>query len=165
MKTQKLFTGIIIFLLLLYSCKQQVTSTSTLVDMANRKFEAMNQHDSNAIAKLYADSAKIQSPNFDKPETGPAGIRSIYNRYFTSTPDMVYTITRILPGDSSVTVEYTFAGTMQHLEDSGPKYMLGKYYKLKACSVLEIRNGMIVSDVSYFDQVAFLKQVGFFDQH
>jgi len=39
------------------------------------------------------------------------------------------------------------------------------YYSVKSCTVLEIRNGKIIADISYFDQVAFLRQVGFFDKH
>ncbi|MEO7529763.1 MAG: nuclear transport factor 2 family protein [Sediminibacterium sp.] len=124
----------------------------------------MNKHDVVAIARFYADSALIQSPNLEATEFGPKGAKNIYERYFTTSPDMAYTITRILPGDSSVTIEYTFAGTMQHLESTAPTYMLNKYYSIKSCTVLEIRNGKIVADISYFDQVAFLRQVGFFDK-
>ncbi len=155
-----------IFLLAgLYACKHKAKPISPLIDLVNKRFDAMNRHDTNAIAKFYDDSALIQSPNMQKTEIGPKGICGVYGRYFTTSPDMAYTISRILPGDSSVTVEYTFAGTMRHLENSVPSYMLGKYYSLKSCTILEIHNGKIIADITYFDQVAFLRQVGFFDQH
>lgn len=165
MKKENYLLSICLLLLIFSACKQKAKPVSPLIDLVNKKFEAMNRHDTNAIAKLYDDSALIQSPNMERTEMGPKGILGVYGRYFTTSPDMVYTISRILPGESSVTVEYTFAGTMKHLENSVPSYMLGKYYSIKSCTVLEVRNGKIIADVSYFDQVAFLRQVGFFDQH
>ncbi len=133
-------------------------------DLVYQRFNAMNKHDLKAIDTLYSDSAQIESPNLQAPEKGRTGIHSVYSRYFISSPDLHYVITRILPGDSSITVEYTSTGTMKHLED-GPSYMLDKKYTLKNCTILEIRNNLIVRDVSYFDQVSFLRQVGFFEQH
>lgn len=143
------------------SCKQP----STLKELVYKRFDAMNKHDLKGIDTLYADSALIESPNFAAPEKGKAGIHSVYNRYFISSPDLVYTITKILTGDSSVTIEFTSTGTIKHLEGGGPAYMLDKKYTLQNCTILEIRNNKILRDVSYFDQVAFLRQVGFFDQH
>ncbi|MDP4216657.1 MAG: hypothetical protein Q8927_10675 [Bacteroidota bacterium] len=35
---------------------------------------------------------------------------------------------------------------------------------LQTCTRLDIRGGRIAKQVNYFDQVAFLRQVGFFDQ-
>lgn len=165
MQKEKWILLICLFAVLLNACKEKTKPVSPLIELVNKKFEAMNRHDTNAIAALYADSALIQSPNFDKTEIGLKGAKAVYHRYFITSPDMVYTISRILPGDSSITVEYTFSGTMKHLENGGPDYMLNKYYSLKCCTVLEIRNGKIVADISYFDQVAFLRQVGFFDKH
>jgi len=46
-----------------------------------------------------------------------------------------------------------------------PDYMRGKKYSLQNCTRMSIMNGKITWQVSYFDQVAFLKQVGFFEQH
>ncbi len=165
MQNGKWILLICLFTVLLNACRHKSKPISPLIELVNKKVEAMNRHDSNAIAALYADSALIQSPNFDKTEIGPKGAKLVYHRYFITSPDMVYNISRILTGDSSVTVEYTFSGTMKHLENGGPEYMLNKYYSIKSCSVLEIRNGKIIADISYFDQVAFLRQVGFFDKH
>jgi steroid delta-isomerase-like uncharacterized protein len=159
------FLFIILFVVVMYGCKKHAKPISPLIDLVNRKFEAMNRHDTDAIAKLYDENAVIQSPNMEKTETGPKGARGVYHRYFITSPDMVYNISRLLHGDSSVTVEYTFSGTMQHLENDVPQYMLGKRYSLKSCTVMEIHNGKIIADITYFDQVAFLRQVGFFDTH
>jgi steroid delta-isomerase-like uncharacterized protein len=154
---------LVVFAGLCFACKKP--SPSKMIDLVHQRFEAMNKHDLKGIDTLYSDSALIESPNLNSPEKGRTGIHSVYSRYFVSSPDLIYTITRIIPGDSSVTVEFTSTGTMQHLEGGGPSYMLGKKYTLKNCAVLDIRNNKIVHETSYFDQVAFLRQVGFFDQH
>ena len=145
------------------ACKNP--SSSNMIELVHHRFDAMNQHDLKGIDTLYSDNAIIESPDLNAPEKGRTGIHAVYSRYFVSSPDLIYTITRIIPADSSVTVEFTSTGTMKHLEGGGPAYMLDKKYTLKNCTVLDIRNNKIVHDISYFDQVAFLRQVGFFDQH
>ena len=162
MKTQYGFFLFVVCLLSFSSCKQTTLTNTELVTL---RFDALNKHDLAALENLYSDSALIESPNLSAPEKGKNGIHSVYSRYFKSSPDLVYTITKILPGDSSVSVEFTSTGTMKYLEDGGPAYMLDKKYSLHNCTILEIRNHKIVRDASYFDQVSFLRQVGFFEQH
>jgi len=172
MRQQKRLLFLVLAILILFYAimtaykenKRSHITNQPIVDLVKQRFAAMNRHDTDAIAKLYADGAVIQSPNAEKDVLGPAGIRSVYRRYFLTSPDMKYSITRIIPADSSATVEFTFTGTMQHMEDAGAKYMLGKRYTLKSCVILEVHDQKFVRDVSYFDQVAFLRQVGFFEQ-
>jgi len=38
--------------------------------------------------------------------------------------------------------------------------MKGKKFAVKMASVLEIKNGKIVRDVTYYNQLSFLKQIG-----
>jgi len=42
--------------------------------------------------------------------------------------------------------------------------MKGKKYTLNYCAILTISKNKITKETDYFDQVAFLRQVGFFDQ-
>jgi steroid delta-isomerase-like uncharacterized protein len=130
------------------------------------KIAAMNQHDLEGIGKFYADSARIQSTGFEPTEIGPSGIQGVYKRYFTSTPDLRFEISRITTTEGAAVIEYTSAGTLQQspLEDVIPAYMVGKKYTLQNCTRIDIKDGKIVSEMTYFDQVAFLRQMGFFDQ-
>ncbi|HWA35189.1 MAG TPA: nuclear transport factor 2 family protein [Cyclobacteriaceae bacterium] len=130
------------------------------------KFEAMNSHNLDALGNLYSDSARIQSLGFEPTEIGPAGIKGVYTRYFASTPDLKFEISRITTSDESVFIEYTSSGTMQQspLEAVIPAYMIGKPYTLKNCTRIDVRDGKIVAEMTYFDQLAFLRQMGFFEQ-
>lgn len=121
-------------------------------------------HDLKAIAAGYSDSAKVYSPNREGAKTGSAGITEVYSRYFTSTPDLSYKITNIIDAVSHIIAEYTSGGTLSNPEGSTQAYMKGKKYLLNYCTVFTIENGKIVKETDYFDQVAFLRQAGFFDQ-
>ena len=133
-------------------------------NIAEQWVSLLNAHDSAGLPFLYADTAKLRSPNWEGAKSGMAEIKTIYSRYFSSTPDLQHRIDRITCNDSSVTVEYHFYGTLSNPEAGGPSYMKGKSYYLNACTVMIIRKGKITSQQTYFDQVAFLRQVGFFDQ-
>lgn len=88
----------------------------------------------------------------------------MYTRYFASTPDLWYNVTHIINAGENIVVEYTSAGTLSNPEGNTPTYMKDKKYTLNYCVVFTIKNGQIIKEVDYFDQVAFLRQVGFFDQ-
>ena len=129
-----------------------------------KRFDLINRHQTDSLAMLYTANAYLESPNFDGIKNGPAGIREAYSRYFTSTPDLHYTVTEVVPADSIVVATYTWGGTLQTPENGTPAYMRGKKYVLKGCTIFTVREGKISREASYFDQVVFLRQVGFFNQ-
>jgi len=131
----------------------------------NAHFNALTKHDVKAIASGYADSAKVYSPNWEGAKIGPAGLTETYNRYFASTPDLAYKINHIINAGNEVIVQFTQSGTLSNPESGTPDYMKGKKYTLDCCAVFSVKDNKITSESDYFDQVAFLRQVGFFDQH
>lgn len=155
---------IIVFIAMLLVNSSFAQSRMNMHQLVNYLFDAMNQHNAVAIAQLYAENAEIESPNWEGVKKGAASAQEIYSRYFTSSPDLKYIITGIYIDSATVIVEYTSDGTMLQLEANTPKYMLGKHYTLKNITRLQIVNEKIIRSVTYFDQVAFLRQVGFFDQ-
>ncbi len=158
------FLKFLLFLFLLGSFSGIHAQKYNLREIVTRRFAYLNHHDISDLSALYDDSAKIVSPNFTGTSTGPAGIRDIYGRYFRSTPDLSYQITRMILADSTAVVEFISKGTLDSLEKGVPAFMKGKSYSLKNCEVLDFRNGKIISDSSYFDQVSFLRQMGYFDR-
>ncbi len=134
-------------------------------DVIANHFNALAQHDVKAIANGYADDAQVFSPNWEGAKTGPAGISEVYTRYFSSSPDLTYKVLNTINAGSTIVVEYTTSGTLSNPESGTPDYMKGKKYTLTYCAIFTIKNGKIAKKTDYFDQVAFLRQVGFFDQH
>ena len=128
-------------------------------------FKALNAHDVKLLSSEYIDDAQIFSPNWDGAKVGPAGITETYGRYYKTTPDLSYKINNIINAGDNVIVEYSWTGTMTKPEPGEPTYMEGKKYTLQGCVIFVIKNNKIVKETNYFDQVSFLRQVGFFDQH
>lgn len=141
---------------------QKPLAQSTIIDS---HFKALNSHDIKAITSGYSADAQIVSPNWEGAKTGTDSISVIYNRYFKSTPDLKYVVTNVINAGNVFTVEYTWSGSLSNPEGGEPAYMKGKAYKLKACAIFVVKGNKIVKETDYFDQVAFLRQVGFFDQH
>ncbi|WP_295667991.1 nuclear transport factor 2 family protein [uncultured Mucilaginibacter sp.] len=128
-------------------------------------FEALTKHDVKAIAAGYTDSANVYSPNWEGAKTGHAGIIEVYTRYFASTPDLAYKVNHIIYTGEYVVAEYTVSGTLSKPVANTPAYMKDKKYTLEYCAVFTIKGNKIIKETDYFNQVAFLRQVGFFDQH
>ncbi|MDE3058809.1 MAG: ester cyclase, partial [Bacteroidota bacterium] len=78
--------------------------------------------------------------------------------------DLKYEMTHEVIGKNSAVVEYSSSGTLENNEKGVPAYMRGKKYVLKNCTRMDFENGKIVSEATYFDQVSFLKQMGYFEQ-
>ncbi len=142
------------------------TASAALEALVLKKMEALNAHDLDAIGKFYADSAKIQSLGFEQTETGPEGVKGVYKRYFASTPDLKFEVTRMITTNETVVIEYNSGGTMQQspLEAVIPEYMIGKKYTLRNVTRMDFKDGKIIGEMTYFDQLSFLRQMGFFDQ-
>jgi steroid delta-isomerase-like uncharacterized protein len=157
----KRFNQAFITCILLAVCQCAWCQSSKLIE---DHFKAMSNHDVKAIVAGYDDSAKVYSPNWEGAKTGTAGVTEVYSRYFTSTPDLTYKVTRSIDAGENIIVEYTSAGTLSNPEGATPAYMKDKKYSLNICVIFTIKNNKIIKETNYFDQVAFLRQVGFFDQ-
>jgi steroid delta-isomerase-like uncharacterized protein len=157
-----------VFLIAINACcivgASQTKKAATNTKLINALFKAMNQHDSIAIAGFFADSATLESPNWEGTQKGKQAVTTVYSRYFKGTPDLTFNVANMVACDTVVVVEYTFAGQFSNPEGSSPAYMKDKKYSLKGITRYNIHGGKISAAVSYFDQVAFLRQVGFFDQ-
>jgi limonene-1,2-epoxide hydrolase len=150
-----------LFVLLVIAAKSVYSQPAKLID---DHFKALANHDVKAIAAGYDDSAKVFSPNWEGAKTGPAGVTEVYTRYFASTPDLAYKVIHVINAGPDIVVEYTSSGTLSNPEGSTPAYMKDKKYALNYCAIFTIKNNKILKETDYFDQVAFLRQVGFFDQ-
>jgi steroid delta-isomerase-like uncharacterized protein len=163
---KRLFVACVIFILSLATISLYAQKAAAqLRTIATAWMDALNRHDTDAIAKMYSDNAQLESPNWEGAKTGRAGAREVYGRYFLGTPDLQHKMTHLITTDSNIVIEYISTGTLSNPEKNTPEYMRGKKYTLRNCTRLDVVNGKIVRQINYFDQVAFLRQVGFFDQH
>lgn len=158
---------LLLFLLLFIGNKtfsQTTKPKDANMQLVHQFFDAVNAHDTTALKNFCDDSIRIESPNWEGVQTGLHAIAVVYSRYFNGTPDIKYSITNIIATKNAAVVEYTFTGTFSNPEKGTPDYMRNKNYSIKSISRIDIENNKIKDLVTYFDQVSFLKQVGFFDQ-
>lgn len=123
-------------------------------------FAAFNRHDVEAMTALYSDDAFIDSPDFDAPKRGQQTIRETYTKYFQQTPNIRNDVKSIVACGDKVFVEFISSGTIENPPAYAPPQMKGKKFAVKMASVLEIKNGKIARDVTYYNQLSFLKQIG-----
>lgn len=156
-----------LFAIIIYSTHifaQSNKESKINTEIIQQFFAALNNHDTLALVKFCDDSVHIESPNWEGIETGKPALAHAYARYFKTDPYLKYTITNIVATNNATVVEYTSGGQMTNLEANIPEYMRGRKYILKNCTRFNFANSKITGIVTYFDQVSFLKQMGFFDQ-
>lgn len=156
MKKKLRYSFIISFLLLVI-----VDRASAQSPVIEDHFKAINSHDVKTIEAGYTSDAQLFSPNWE----GANNAGDVFTRYFKSTPDLLYQVKSIINAKNTIVVEYTFSGTLTNPEAGTPDYMKGKKYTLQGCAIFTMKDDKIVKETNYFDQVAFLRQVGFFDQN
>lgn len=138
----------------------QMSDINEPVEIVKAFFEAFNRHDAETMASFYAEDVFVDSPDFPAPKRTPKEVAENYQNYFESTPDIKDELKNIIVSGDKVIVEFVSSGTIQNLAPDDPPIMKGKKFSLKICSVLEIKNGKIVRDITYYDQLSFLQQVG-----
>ena len=121
--------------------------------VARAMFDAFNRHDLDALAALYAPDAVLVSPDVDGPRQGPSGARQTYGELFALAPDVQDRVVRLVADGPWVAVEFVSTGTASLPDGDRP-------FSLEVAALLEVRDGRIVQDRSYFDPGAFLRQVG-----
>lgn len=128
-------------------------------------FNALNRHNIKLLLKDYDPNVQVTSSGWVGVHVGTREMMFDYGRYFHETPDLKYDIENVyFSGDSIATVEYTTAGTVTNAAKDTPLGIVGKRYILNNCTIFTIRNGRVVKENTYFDQFAFLKQMGLFDK-
>jgi steroid delta-isomerase-like uncharacterized protein len=151
-------------ILVLALVPKSLIAQSTNAKIAMAWIDALNKHDLDALALMYADGIQLESPNWEGTKTGKAEAKETYRRYFSTTPDLRYELTHFIETPIAIVIEYISSGTFKNPENGTPEYMRGKKYSLKNCMRMDLQAGKMSRLVNYFDQVAFLRQVGFFDQ-
>jgi predicted ester cyclase len=142
---------------------QYASAQST--DRIREHFRILNSHDLKAQANEYANDAQVFSPNWEGAKVGPSAITEAYTRYYKTTPDLTYRVSNMIRSGDNVIVQYSSSGTMVKPEAGRTSLYGGQKNSLQNCVILVLKNNKIVRETNYFDQIAFLRQVGFFDRH
>ena len=106
-------------------------------------FRAFNRHDADAIQRLYASDAVHQCPDHWLLR-GNKAIADVFRSLFASIPDVTDTIKSLDSCGNKVFVEFVATGA-----STGHG---GERLNMRMFSVLEVRNGKVVRDSTYYDR-------------
>jgi steroid delta-isomerase-like uncharacterized protein len=130
-------------------------------EIMDRVTEALFKQDMDAAKEAYAEDAVAETPD-QGTINGRDAVIAYLQEFFTAFPDASYEpINQHESGNDAIDEGY-FVGT-----NTGPLAMpdgempaTGKSVRLRSCDVATVENGQIVSHRFYFDQMAFIEQLG-----
>lgn len=112
------------------------------ISIAQKWFDAFNEHDLEKLLSLYDDNAqhyspklKIRQPETNGMVTGKPALRAWWQDAFDRLPTLNYRYTTLTANDERVFMEYT-----RHVEHEPD---------MQVAEVLEIKNGLIVASRVY----------------
>jgi hypothetical protein len=107
-------------------------------------FEAFNAHNWAAMSRLYSENSQSMDPSFGVDEVSQTRkeIEEKYKALEGMFPDIQDSICYMAPCDSNkILVEFVSKGTASD----------GSVFRLPITSILTFKNGLIVSDHTYYD--------------
>lgn len=115
---------------------------SELMTIANKWFEAFNNHDLEGLLALYDEHAQHYSPKLKMrhPETlglieGKPALRTWWKDAFQRLPTLHYELLRLTPYENRVFMEY-----VRHVENEDDLYV---------GEMLEVKNGKIIASAVF----------------
>ena len=137
-------------------------TTTDNVPVARIFHEAWAERDPDRGATVIADDCEFVDVPRGELQRGAEGYRHDYARWRTAFPDGTVAITRIIAEGDWVVVEYTNSGT-----NTGPLHTaIGNFpptnrkIEVHYCSVMQIKNGKVISGCDYYDVSTILRQLG-----
>ena len=123
--------------------------------------DAFNAHDEARIRACYTDDAVFTAPG-DVSLEGPEAIAAWAMAWLNAFPDATATVDNEIIAGEWATLQQTFKGT--HTEtfvtDEGDIPATGKSVVGRAGEVIRVKDGKIVEDHLYFDNMELLTQLG-----
>ncbi len=129
------------------------------------KFEqAINKHDANALASLYAPQARAHDPLQPQPLQGKEAIRQDAQTFFQAFPDLKMKITNVTVNGTLVGAEIEFTGTQTGPMTSPQGTTLqptNRKLQMHGASFIRLSpEGLITEEHRYYDTGAFAQQLG-----
>jgi steroid delta-isomerase-like uncharacterized protein len=90
---------------------------------------------------------------------GREEVKDFFRGVFAAMPDAETTCLRVVAAETSAAVEWRMAGTFdgEPFEGVDPT---GKPLEVRGLDLIEIEDGLIVSNTAYYDNMAYARQIG-----
>jgi predicted ester cyclase len=132
------------------------------VDLIRSLYDAWNRRDLDAQADATAPGGRITVVGTGDVFEGPEGTRRYAESWAGGFPDGQITVDNVIAEGDRIVVEFTGRGTHTGtLETSmGSIAPTGRSVTIKLCDVLELVDGKIMTQRSYFDTGSIMAQLG-----
>lgn len=133
---------------------------STPVEQFHHYLQAIDTHDHDAVRDAYTDNVQILAPGTElQGRDAAAAWIEVFLRAF---PDLNHEILATVQSGDAVAAEARFTATHTGplASPSGDLPPTGKPVALDYVDITRFADGRIASEHIYFDQVAFLSQLG-----
>ncbi|MGA9749961.1 MAG: ester cyclase [Nocardioides sp.] len=132
------------------------------LSIARKLYDGWNARAFEELADLTADDAEIVVAGTGDTFRGKDGSRRYNQNWADGFPDGRVTIDNIVATGDTVVVEITGRGkhTGTLATSMGDIPATGKSLTLKLCDVLELRDGLVVRQRTYFDSGSMMAQLG-----
>jgi steroid delta-isomerase-like uncharacterized protein len=131
----------------------------------DRYVERYNEGDLDGCMDLYAEDAVQLMP--DGVFEGRAAIRERLGRELAAFPDIEWGLLSYIEQGDAFADEWSFAGThsgLLLLPDGSELPATGRRVEVRGMELVEMRDGKIVVDNLYYDNLAVAAQLGLFPQ-
>ena len=137
-------------------------SSQDNVAVARTFHQAWDERNPDRGAAVIADDCEFIDVPRGEIQRGPEAYRQDYERWRTAFPDGTIEITNVIAEGDWVVVEFVNSGT-----NTGPlQTPIGDFpptnrrVEVSYCSVMQIKNGKVISGRDYYDVSTILRQLG-----
>lgn len=123
---------------------------------------AVERHDIDAAAALYADDAVLMTPDAGAVR-GRENIAEYWHHFIDAFPDAHYETVAKLESDGRAVDEGYFIGTNTEAMTTPTGERIeatGKHVRLRSCDIASVKDGMVTEHHVYFDESEFMRQMG-----
>jgi ketosteroid isomerase-like protein len=134
---------------------------SELRTVVDSLYQAINRHDVDAAASMFADDIESTYPGAP-PMKGVEPFRQYVGVFLTAAPDAHIVGHRYLESGDTIVVEGAFGGTHTGalVTPMGEVPPTGRRFEFTFCDIFQVRGGKAYNHRLYFDQAEFMTQLG-----
>lgn len=131
-------------------------------EIHRKQVDAINRHDANAFAALYATGAVAHDPLYAEPLKGRDAIRRDIEDFLQAFPDLQARLVRVLGSGDTVASEVELSGThkgsLAGLTGTIPP--TNRRVQLRVAAFDRVEGDVIVESRRYYDLAGLMQQLG-----
>jgi steroid delta-isomerase-like uncharacterized protein len=121
-------------------------------------FEALGRRDADAMHGYYSPDV-VEDVVPIGVFRGPDEVVDFFKQVLAAIPDLETSVSRLVPGEREVAVEWRMTGTFSGAPFRGID-PTGRRIELRGLDLFEVEDGLIVGNTGYYDGAEFARQVG-----